>query len=197
MSDLQKYINTVCEPLDIIEVRFIWPKDVPGGGKPHSIWHYAKDLPGHTAEMAAMNKRGWGVYVGVNPRKDFNLRRDENVLIARNLFCDFDDKDAAVHGILPGDGCGRFEFLSCLLDDKGLPTPNMVINSGHGIHAYWRLSSPLTDLTRWEAMQQKLIDTLHSDNAIKNPERVMRLPGFVNTKYKPYTDVFIVHGGTI
>jgi hypothetical protein len=194
VNDLQKYIDTIFEPLDIVEVRFIWPKDVPDGGNVHSIWFDAKDLPQHIAIMTNKNKHGWGVYVGVNPRKGKNLRGDKNVLLSRYLFCDFDDKDAAVHGIYPGDGCSRSEFLYCLLSDKNLPNPDMVISSGHGLHCYWRLPEPMTDLVKWERLQQKIIDTLHSDNVIKNPERVMRLPGFINTKKKPYTDVFIVHG---
>ena len=113
----------------------------------------------------------------------------------RTLFVDFDDSDADAHGISPGDGCGRSEFLLWKLDEKDLPNPDMVINSGHGLHCYWRLAAPITDMEKWETMQQKLIETLHSDNAIKNPERVMRLPGFLNKKYTPFQDVFIVCGG--
>ncbi|HBR18735.1 MAG: hypothetical protein A2Y13_12425 [Planctomycetes bacterium GWC2_45_44] len=194
MSDLQKYINTVFEPDDIVEVRFIWPKDMPGGSAPHSIWHLAKDLPQQMQKMTALNQRGWGVFAGVNPRKDFGLRGDKNVALARNLFVDFDDSDADAHGISPGDGCGRSEFLLWRLDEKKLPNPDMIINSGAGIHCYWRLSKSLTDLVQWESMQQKLIATLHSDKSIRNPERIMRLPGFKNTKRQPYQDVFIIYG---
>ena len=87
MTDLQKYINAVFEPDDIVEVRFIWPKDMPWGSAPHSIWSRAKDLLQHAANMTSLNEQGWGVYAGVNPRKDFGLRKDENVLLAQNSFC--------------------------------------------------------------------------------------------------------------
>lgn len=195
MNDLKKYVDLIYAEDDIVEIRFIWPKGVPGGSGPRSIWCRAQDLPKHQQEMTSLNEQGWGIFAGVNPRKDFNLRGDKNVALARTVFCDFDDNDAAVHGISPGDGCGRNEFLYWLLSDKGLSYPTLILNSGHGLHAYWRLSEPLTDLGKWEQMQQKLISTLHSDKTIKNPERIMRLPGFQNTKRKPYQDVFIIHGG--
>ncbi|MEN6386174.1 MAG: DNA-primase RepB domain-containing protein [Phycisphaerales bacterium] len=195
MNDLKTYVDLIYAEDDIIEIRFIWPKNVPGGSQPHSIWCLAKDLLEHQQEMTSMNEQGWGVYCGVNPRKGFNLRGDKNVTLARTIFCDFDDKDSDVHGIYPGEGCGRNEFLYWLLSDKGLSYPTLIINSGHGLHAYWRLSEPLTDLKKWEQIQQKLIITLHSDRTIKNPERIMRLPGFKNTKRKPYLDACIIDGG--
>ena len=170
MNDLQKYIDLVYEADDIVEIRYIWPKDVLGGGHPSSIWHLAKDLPQHAEEMSTMNNYGWGVYCGVNPRKDFNLRSDENILLARTLFFDFDDIES-------GDGHGSTDILLERLDDKDLPKPTLIINSGHGFHCYWRLTTPLRDLKKWADIQKGLIDTINSDRAVKNPERVMRLPG--------------------
>ena len=186
-NHLQTYIDIVYEPDDVVEIRYIWPKGVPGGSTPHSIWHYAKDLLLQAEKMTAMNQKGWGVYCGVNPRRDFGLRGDKSVPLARNLFCDFDD-------IEPGDGCGRAEFLWWKLDEKNLPDPDLIINSGNGLHCYWRLSSPLTDLEKWGQVQQKLINTLGSDRSIKNPERVMRMPGFFNTKARLFKECFIIHG---
>lgn len=188
MNDLQTYIDLVYEPDDILEIRYIWPKGMPGGGRTHSLWCLAQDLPKHEAKMTAKNNCGWGIHVGVNPRKDFGLRADENILLTRNLFCDFDD-------IEPGDGCGRAEFLWWKLDEKKLPNPDLIISSGNGLHCYWRMKSPLTDLERWEHNQQQLIKMLGSDPAIKNPERVMRMPGFFNTKTRPFKECFIIQGG--
>jgi len=193
ISDLQKYISTIWVPGDIVEIRYIMPKGMTGST--HSIWSYAKDIMLHEPEMRKKNAAGWGVYAGVNPRKGFGLRGDVNVALAHTIFVDFDDADVAEHGIAPADGCGRYEFLCWTLDHSQFPNPDLVVSSGHGLHAYWRLTKPLLDLRQWEEMQRKFIDVLHSDKSIKNPERIMRLPGFINTKYEPHIDVFIVAGG--
>lgn len=193
-NSLKDYIDIVYEPDDIVEVRFIWPKDKPGGGPPKSAWAYAKDLPTKLEKMKELNKKGWGVYAGVNPRKDFNLRGDENVALARCLFCDFDDKDVEQHGVYEGDGLTKAESLIINITNKGLPDPDIIVSSGAGVHAYWRLTEPLTDLNRWVAAQKGLIAILRSDKAIKNPERIMRLPGFYNTKREPLQECFIVAG---
>jgi hypothetical protein len=68
------------------------------------------------------------------------------------------------------------------IDRAGLPTPTAMVFSGGGHHAYWRLSEPITDLRRWTAIQKGLIAALHSDKAIHDPPRIMRLPGYFNTK---------------
>jgi hypothetical protein len=93
------------------------------------------------------------------------------VLLARCLFADFDK--CAV------------EAAQQRIADAGLPTPTLIVSSGHGAHAYWRLTEPLTDLAAWTETQKDLIDLLHSDKVIFNPERLMRLPGFLNLKGDP------------
>ena len=124
----------------------------------------------------------------MNPRIEFAKSGDDNVKLARWLFADFDH-------IEPGDGCGRWEFISDRIYRAGLETPDMVISSGHGLHTYWKLSEPLRDMERWRAIQEKLVITLNSDKNIKNPERIMRVPGFQNMKYPGSPkDSFIVYG---
>jgi hypothetical protein len=66
--------------------------------------------------------------------------------------------------------------------DAGLPTPTLIIASGHGVHAYWRLAEPIADMALWTRYQKRLIALLGSDGAIHDPARIMRLPGFVNHK---------------
>ena len=60
--------------------------------------------------------------------------------------------------------------------------PDMSVFSGHGIHCYWHMKEPLNDLDRWRKIQSGLIRKLNSDKTIKNPERIMRMPGFMNIK---------------
>ena len=49
----------------------------------------------------------------------------------------------------------------------------------------------MPDLARWRNIQGALAEKLDSDKAIKNPERIMRLPGFKNVKNEP-VDCFIL-----
>ncbi|MFH1266011.1 MAG: DUF3987 domain-containing protein, partial [Planctomycetota bacterium] len=73
----------------------------------------------------------------------------------------------------------------------GLPEPTTFIASGHGVHAYWRLSEPLTDLGVWSCFQRDLAAAVGSDPAVSDPPRIMRLPGFRNHK-PPAADCRII-----
>ncbi len=164
------FIECVYEPGDWVEVRYIWPvkKDEI---LPHSMWYKAVDLAG--AEFIKVvqkyNDDRWGVYVGVNPRKDRGGKKTEDVAVFRCLFVDFDG--------VPLDEVRR------RIDEATLPVPTMIVASGreHGYHVYWRLDEPVP-CDDWKRYQQGIIDTLGSDGVIKDPPRVMRLPGFLNTK---------------
>jgi hypothetical protein len=90
------------------------------------------------------------------------------VACARCLFVDFD-------GIEPATARDKWY-------GAGLPRPTLIIASGHGVHAYWRLAEPITDMALWTRYQKRLIALLGSDGAIHDPARIMRLPGFLNYK---------------
>ena len=180
VTDLHRYSQAVFDAHDIVELRLL------GKSKPIKLWRAAHELPVMYEELLRYNRQGYNIYAGANPRRARGISGDEGVLLARCLFVDFDD-------ILPGDGCGPSEFALMRIDEAGLPSPTMVISSGHGVHAYWRLFEPVDDLGRWRQLQERLIAALASDKSIKNPERIMRLPGFLNVKRKPYTECFIVY----
>jgi hypothetical protein len=61
----------------------------------------------------------------------------------------------------------------------------MIVVSGHGVHLYWRLLEPITNLGRWTAIQKRLIEMFGADKAIHDPARMMRLPGFMNVNGDP------------
>ena len=177
-NQLDQFQSLLFEPDDIVGVRCF------GGGPVVEKWIRAQKLSNLADDLQALNKRGYNIFAGVNPRKDFRLSGDKNVLLARNLFCDFDH-------IEPGDGCGMLEFIEMDIFCAGLPQPTLAIQSGHGIHTYWRLDEPIEDMAQWTSIQEMMIKKLGSDPVIKNPERIMRLPGFLNVKEKPYRDCFI------
>lgn len=170
-TQLQIYSQMLFEPDDIMELRLIRKRDE----KIVKRWVKAGELPEKAEMLEKHNQNGFDIYAGVNPRKDFELSSDININIARCLFVDFDH--------IASDGISWSEVIEMQLEDAGLPQPTMTIMSGHGIHCYWLLDKPLTDMTLFRLCQERLIATLHSDNSIKNPERIMRLPGFLNVKY--------------
>lgn len=179
---MQIYCQQIYEPDDIVELRLIGEK----GKKPVQRWLIAKELPEQTENLKLYNQQGYNIYAGPNPRRESGKSGDANVQLARCLFCDFD-------GIEPGDGCGRWEFVLGRIIEAELPEPDMVICSGHGIHTYWKLEEPLHDMDKWRQVQQRMNSVLDADSTIKNPERIMRLPGFQNVKSKPFEDSFIIN----
>lgn len=79
--------------------------------------------------------------------------------------------------------------------------PTVIVNTGGGIQAWWKLAEPLdldTDgdglLDRWRATWQANADQLgwHIDNVF-DPARIMRLPGSWNHKTQPPQHVTITH----
>lgn len=178
LRDIQTIIRCLFEPDDIVELRCIRNQEVI------QRWVYARELPAIAEKLTAWNQQGYNIYYGVNPRRDMGKSGDSNVLLARALFCDFDH-------IEPGDGCGRFELVYTDILLTGLPEPTLAVHSGHGLHCYWRLNKPMTDLVLWRKIQIGLNERVNADRNVKNPERVMRLPGFLNTKRKPFQECFI------
>ena len=166
-----RFLELVFHPHDIAEFRLVRGRTE----KPHQRWSLAEQCPSLFPWLHDMNQNGWNVFVGINPRTGLNKSGDVNVHLARWLFADFDHVE-------PGDGCGRWEFISERIYQAGLDMPDLVVSSGNGLHCYWKLSEPLTDMERWRRTQERLILTLDSDPVIKNPERIMRVPGFKNMK---------------
>lgn len=159
-EEVARYAACVFEPTDIVEVR-----ELPCG---RSTWHEAGKLAEAAESLFCDNQHSQHIYVGANPRRAEGGTRSKDVACARCLFVDFD-------GIGPVTARERWH-------NAGLPTPTLTISSGHGVHAYWWLAEPITDLSIWSSLQKKLSAVLDSDRAIHDPPRLMRLPGFINHK---------------
>jgi hypothetical protein len=157
---VEHFIEALYPSDDIIEVRLL-----PSG---KSTWHKAGDIGSELARLKVANEQGQNIYFGANPRVKKGARGDAGVGMARCLFIDDDNTSV--------------ETTRAKIAAANLPAPTVLLNSGHGCHAYWVLSEPMTDLALWRATQKRLIAVLCSDPAIHNPERIMRLPGFINQK---------------
>jgi hypothetical protein len=177
-EQLHQYVVSVYEPEDVVEIRIL------RGGDARKHWCAAKELPSLADQLGKANGDGWNIYIGVNPRKGKGLSGDVNVAVFRCVFVDFDHIEA--------DGCSPTEIALSRIEDAGLPVPTLVIYSGHGTHGYWRLAVPVAEGT-WRNLQARLNQALGSDPAIRNPERIMRLPSFHNVKAAAHpVECFIV-----
>ena len=111
------------------------------------------------------------IYASANPRIATGCSTSDDVMLARSLFVDLEKITVD-------------EALAKVVVAK-MPTPTMIVVSGHGVHLYWRLLQPITDLKRWTTIQKRLIQLFGSDPAIHDPARMMRLPGFLNVNGDP------------
>lgn len=167
-QDARRFIETLYDPDDLIEQRDFVP-----GREDHVFrnWLRAKHLLSNgVIEQHQARSVGRNVYLSANPRKRRGGKADD-VALFRNFFADFDGIDEA-------EARRRIE-------DACLPTPTMLVWSGHGVHAYWRLQEPITKPDLWSGYQKALIQAVDSDPVIHDPARVMRWPGFTNNKADP------------
>jgi len=157
---LSQFAGCIFEPKDLVEVRML-----PSG---RSFWCIASELPNRAAELRDANQAGEGVYVGANPRKAIGGKCDADVALAPCLFADFDDI--------------TIDAVRFRLSETSLPAPTLTIASGHGVHIYFRLKEPITDLASWTNRQKDLAALVQGDASICNASRLMRIPGFQNWK---------------
>jgi hypothetical protein len=87
----------------------------------------------------------------------------------------------------------RFNAFFVESDDKGIDEqlavlercplrPCILVITRKSVHAYW-LCAPGVTLEEWADIQLRLIAYFGSDDSIKNPSRVMRLPNLNHVKY--------------
>ncbi len=69
------------------------------------------------------------------------------------------------------------------IDNAGLPGPSMMINSGHGIHAYWLLDKSAG--AEIEPILKTISNKTEADGQAAETARVMRIPGTLNVKDEP------------
>lgn len=111
--------------------------------------------------VCTMQNRGAGIFCTVSETV-LGQRKASDVKRIRALFCDFDGKE-------PGDW--------------HLP-PSIVVQSGHGKHAYWVVND--CPLSGFVEAQKRLALHYGSDFKVHDLPRVMRLPGTWHQKGEPF-----------
>ena len=135
---------------------------------------FAKVLHGtfnqHKDALAALNKRGAGVFVAIN-KTNLEGIKQENILKVRALFVDLDGSPIQPINDLPED-----------------LQPHIIIESSpNRWHAYWLVNN--CELEQFKQLQQALAAKFNGDKAVNDLPRVMRLAGFSHNK----AESFITH----
>jgi hypothetical protein len=152
----------------MIRYRLVLPERLRDGTRPNVLEGYFEEEFIHQK-----NREGYGVYYfpnGTSERVDKPFLRGADIDAFEWVFVDMDLKDG-VYG-------SKVEFLERLAEFKCLPT--LVVDSGHGIHAYWRI----TDLTRetYIYAQFALINEFKTDESVWTILQLLRAPNTINTK---------------
>jgi KaiC/GvpD/RAD55 family RecA-like ATPase len=160
------FLGCIFEPEDVIEFRPL----PPSAGR---RWATLAELPDIVDWLHGLNTEQLRVhaYFGANPRKGKGQSQAEGVALARCLFADFDG------GVILEGAYARIKAA-------GLPWPTAILESGGGVHAWWRLDEPMTDANAWHERMKAIASALGSDSSICDWPRIMRLPGFVNWKHE-------------
>lgn len=161
-DETRRYINFLYEPEDIFEVRVKYE-----GSSYASSFYITPDKREQffQTHLPIHHSRHGHVWAGVGPREKVGSTHPS---LNRVLWCDFDSTIKTV------------DDLEVALTASMLPWPSMVVNSGHGFHAYWKLETPLQPETA-RKYSKGVHGRLPTDNT-HDPTRVMRMPGTVNFK---------------
>lgn len=133
---------------------------------------FGSDAESAATWIADQNIKGFNAYWTVNcVRPGLNAKPSKaDIVAARFLHVDID----------PPKGGGTLDKATALarLNAYEHDPPSLVIDSGNGLQAFWRLA-PGCDLALVELANMALRDALGGD-ACHNIDRLMRVPGTVN-----------------
>ena len=130
----------------------------------------------HEAYAQEQSRLGFDVYFGVLPRVRKSGTAGDCVSTSAVLWSDVDAKRF---------GAGKLGALQAV-NDLG-PVPQVLVDSGGGLHAYWLLAEPVPFDQARRAMEY-IAQAVNGD-ATYDAARVLRVPGTVNYKYRNYARV--------
>ena len=125
-----------------------------------------REIKDRWKELHDLNARGAGVYFTPNPCE--GGRKEENLTGIEWVFVDMDD--------------GTKDEMMTRINSTPV-MPDMIVESNNGYHLYWKLKC---DKDEFRAVVRGLIKFFNGDEACKDPNRVLRIPGFKHMKGEPY-----------
>lgn len=126
-------------------------------------------------QIKKYNNLGYNVYYFPNYPKNYNPNKhvdSKDIDTFEWVFVDCDLKD--------GVYADKEDFVATLSEKNILPTK--IIYSGHGVHAYWKISN--LDAISFLRFQKRLIRLFDTDKSVCTLHQLMRLPNTWNTKVK-------------
>ncbi|MFL2812104.1 MAG: hypothetical protein ACJ0BV_11560 [Paracoccaceae bacterium] len=129
----------------------------------------------NAADLALrMNEAKLNVYITINPInpdaiiKASSSATDNDIIRAHYSFADADDQEGLA-GLLA-------------LSKKQLPDITVITGTipHERRHAYWQLAEPCLDMKLWQSKQVQIAEQCKTDGSVRNPSRIMRLPGTVS-----------------
>ncbi len=170
---IASFLGALYDSTDLLEIRVIETWTGEFGKKVsrpmHRSWRTPREILEHLPELWRLNKIG-NVFFGVNPRTGKGGTKSD-VHHCRSVWVDLDH-------VTPSEAARRWNRIE-------MP-PTIVVNSGHGVHAYWALATPIvvTDrdaLLAVESMVKAFAAAMGGD-ATHDCARLLRLPGTWNVK---------------
>lgn len=84
-----------------------------------------------------------------------------------------------------------------LVNKSKIPTPSMIVDSGRGIHVYWRIkNAPYGAMWTWQELEDYLynqLKNLGADIQATDSARVLRLPNTINSKIHKECKVLVIN----
>ena len=181
MSDFnqyKQYINALFQPTDTIAFMFSGEVD----GK-KSIGHEFVPASEATTQkhFDRLNKLNaiLNIYVAMNPYKPELVgqgtgRTKDNVAEIKRVYAEVDENGLAVK--------------DAILSSDKVPTPNVVMESSPGKYQFiWNVEGFTRETV--EPLLKTIATEFHTDPAVAEVARVLRVPGFINRKYADAPEV--------
>jgi len=123
----------------------------------------------YQAWLRYKNANGSDIYIGMNPlKKDAAARAKEEIDSIKHVYLDLDH--------------GASQALEAIENSSVVPKPNYVLNSSPEKHqVVWKVEGLV--LEEAEGLLHAMAGEFGGDPAATDATRVLRLPGFANTKY--------------
>lgn len=146
--------------------------DPSGKTPPHRTWVRTYERAAEWAQHED-NVEGRDVYYGVLRRKEATTGSAENCVEGTHvLWADFDAK--TFRGGMMGPRSAYAEITAMRM------SPHIVVDSGHGYHAYWLLDKEYDFIIAQQVMQG--IERVHGSDHCSDQPRILRVPGTHNYK---------------
>ena len=153
-AQVRTFLRILGKPPGTVRLRAFLPNGHPGKAADSGRKQLAR-----RGIVEQWQAEGRGVYIVVNDGGD----TDADITACRAFFCEWDNQPKPWQ-------LNAWQAL-------GLPEPTLQVDTGgKSIHSYWVLSAPITP-QHWRIIQTRLLDHADADRTLKNPSRVMRLPG--------------------